>query len=78
MTSSKKSFNPRIEELSQKAIEMVNEEFGPIPPVDWIKAYNQFFAELIIQECATIADRNSPMSWSDHGIKIKRHFGVER
>jgi hypothetical protein len=37
----------------------------------------QEFAELIIKECATIADKNSPMSYPDHGIKIKQHFGVE-
>jgi hypothetical protein len=35
------------------------------------------FAELLVQECATIADKNSPLSYPDHGIKIKRHFGVE-
>ena len=35
------------------------------------------FAELIINECADIADKNSPMSYPDHGIKIKRHFGVD-
>lgn len=37
----------------------------------------QEFAELIIKECAEIADKNSPMSYPDHGLKIKRHFGIE-
>lgn len=35
------------------------------------------FAELIVRECADIADKNSPLSFPDHGIKIKQHFGVE-
>jgi hypothetical protein len=33
--------------------------------------------KIVVQECATIADKNSPLSYPDHGIKIKRHFGVE-
>jgi hypothetical protein len=37
----------------------------------------QLFAELIVKECAMIADKNSPLSYPDHGIKIKRHFGVD-
>jgi hypothetical protein len=41
------------------------------------KPHFEKFAELIVRECATIADKNSPLSYPDHGIKIKRHFGVE-
>ena len=35
------------------------------------------YTRLIVEECASIADRNSPLSYPDHGIKIKRHFGVD-
>ena len=35
------------------------------------------FAELIINQCAEIADKNSPLSYPDHGIKIKRYFGLD-
>lgn len=34
-------------------------------------------AELIILRCADLADKNSPLSYPDHGIKIKRHFGLD-
>jgi hypothetical protein len=41
---------------------------------DWIEAYNQKFAELIVAECADIADKAEPYKASD---LIKQHFGVE-
>ena len=31
------------------------------------------FAELIVRECAKVADRG----WADPGHQIKQHFGVE-
>ena len=33
----------------------------------------EVFAELIVQECAEIADKG----WADPGHQIKQHFGVE-
>ena len=56
-------------ELAQKAKQA---GIGIIP-----HGFSEKFAELIIKECAEVADKNSPMSYPDHGIKIKRHFGVE-
>jgi len=40
---------------------------------EWIEAYNQKFAQLIVQQCAEIADKG----WAAPGIQIKQHFGVE-
>ena len=58
--------NERIEEL------WIQSWTTEAPGYDYEK-----FAELIVKECAYIADKNSPLSYPDHGIKIKRHFGVE-
>jgi hypothetical protein len=65
--------NKRIQELESQAWGQVNRTNGLVRTED----FNEKFAELLIKECATIADKNSPLSYPDHGIKIKRHFGVE-
>ena len=75
--------NERIQQLAEQAglSEGVFTRHDGVP-CD-LKGYSmlpeqmQKFAELIIKECAEVADKNSPMSYPDHGIKIKRHFGVE-
>ena len=35
------------------------------------------FAELIVRECAVIADEPTSQPFSSYGKKIKQHFGVE-
>ena len=35
------------------------------------------FAELIVRECATIADKDSSQPCASYGELIKQHFGVE-
>ena len=35
------------------------------------------FAELIVKECATIADKDSSQPCASYGELIKQHFGVE-
>ena len=35
--------------------------------------FNQKFAELIVRECAKVADKG----WAAPGIQIKQYFGVE-
>ncbi len=35
------------------------------------------FAELIVQECAKIADEPTSQPFDSYGLKIKEHFGVE-
>ena len=94
--------NERIRELAHQAGEYVNEVYTPpvrskTPGkiwedghVDWHEQFNQKFAELIVQECATaITDDKlakdcgtfmmdsyaKGMRYSAH--LIKEHFGVE-
>jgi hypothetical protein len=37
----------------------------------------RMFARLIVQECATIADKDSSQPCASYGELIKQHFGVE-
>ena len=57
--------NNRIKELEPQCWE--HNEFG-------LNFNYQNFAELIVQECAKIADKAEPYKASD---LIKKHFGVE-
>jgi len=41
------------------------------PKTGWLD--RQKFAELIVRECAKVADGD----WADPGHQIKQHFGVE-
>jgi hypothetical protein len=66
--------NQRIQEFRDQAKASVP---SGLEPEQWLDIYHTKFAELIVRECAEIADKNSPLSYPDHGIKIKRHFGVE-
>jgi hypothetical protein len=49
--------------------------------LEWMDYYSQKFAELIIQECATLTlDHRSDdyyQGWLDYRDEIRRHFGVE-
>ena len=38
----------------------------------WMDYYTEKFTELIVRECAEIADKG----WAASGIQIKQHFGV--
>jgi hypothetical protein len=38
-----------------------------------VTAESDKFAELIVRECAKVADKG----WADPGHQIKQHFGVE-
>ena len=52
---------------------------------DWIEAYNQKFAELIVQDCLAQVDKVDTMLDDDKektgvawvGLAIAKHFGVE-
>jgi hypothetical protein len=63
--------NERIRQLAEQA--------GLITPQDdrenWHEYINDVekFAELIVRECAEIADKG----WADPGHQIKQHFGVK-
>ncbi len=72
--------NERIKQLAEKSLQTINDitsegvadrrTFNQL----WFEHYNQNFAELIVQECAGIADKAEPYKASD---LIKKHFGVE-
>ena len=58
--------NERIKELMKQA--------GTDSSGKWMGVeHAEKFAELIVQECAKVADGG----WADPGHQIKQHFGVE-
>jgi len=79
--------NERIHKLAKQAGDYVNEVYTPpvrskTPGkiwedghVDWQTQFNEKFAELLVRECAEIADRAEP--YKAHDLILK-HFGVER
>jgi hypothetical protein len=61
--------NPHVKQLAQQAGVIALSENGIAPPLEK-------FAELLIRECATVA--NCPSSFKQtNGYKILRHFGLE-
>jgi len=84
--------NERIRELSKQAGDYVNETYtGPVRSktpgkiwedgnVGWHTQFNQKFAELIVEECAGVANQHMEHNeGTDYNVggKIKQHFGVE-
>ena len=69
--------NEQIRELAEQAKAYANEstkDFTGDEPVVWMDYYTERFAELIVKECADIADKAEPYKAND---LIKQHFGVE-
>ena len=64
--------NKRIRELAKQAYEDVIKNTPSFLVTK--ELYEQKFAELIVQECAEIADKAEPYKTSD---LIKKHFGVD-
>ena len=67
---------PRILELATKAGLYVDFNGKPWPRNmngEDIEGAYQKFGELLIKECAKVADGG----WADPGHQIKQHFGVE-
>ena len=78
--------NPRIKELAKEAglmqTKWADEETGRAPVRIWQESLNnpgslEVFAEMIIRECATVADNNYDRGFSPVGGFVKEHFGVE-
>ena len=63
--------NDRIKELAEQAKNSIPKD--SLGVTEWIAAYNQKFAELIVRECAEIADKAETYKVSD---LIKQYFGV--
>ena len=81
--------NERIEELAVQAGNYVNETYtGPVPATftgnpEWHKEFDKWtqfsekFAELIVRECAKVADVADENQCDWIGGNILTHFGVE-
>ena len=67
--------NERILELAKQA------GYTPLEPRtfadDLQEIFLQKFAELIVRECAELADEPTSRPFESYGEKIKKHFGVE-
>jgi hypothetical protein len=72
--------NQRIQQLADQAKISIPRDTLNVP--EWIEAYNQKFAELIIRECAQVC-RDQPNIYAlkadrdNCAIAIEQHFGVE-
>ena len=64
--------NERIEELADQAVNYADQNFKGEPT--WFEAQESKFAELIIKECLSIADRRGAYQVMDDIIE---RFGVE-
>ena len=68
--------NPRIQQLAEQARASI--PTGELGVEQWIEAYNEKLAELIVRECAAEADKQTihcrGIPW---GRWIKQHFGVD-
>ena len=77
--------NERIKELAKQAEEYADIEYNA-SDLDWYELKEEKFAELIVRECAWIANDPAPSVY-DHdsyklgrkfaGIDVLKHFGVE-
>ena len=74
--------NERINELAEQAKNSIPKD--SLGVTDWIEAYNQKFAELIVKECLVQVDKVDTMLDDDKektgvawvGLAIAKHFGV--
>ena len=70
----------RIQELAEQAKNRIPKD--SLGVTEWIAAYNQKFAELIVRECAQVC-RDQPNIYAlkadrdNCAIAIEQHFGVE-
>jgi hypothetical protein len=67
--------NKRIQKLAKQAYEDV---IADTPSFLVTKEmYEQKFAELIVRECAKLANEETSLPYNSYSEKIKKHFGVE-
>jgi hypothetical protein len=67
--------NERMNELHVMAARYAKEKY-PNDIVEWAMCMSEKFAELIVQECANVADGYVQDGHIDIARLIKRHFGV--
>jgi hypothetical protein len=70
--------NERIKELWEKAAQAAA-AYPSGQNNSWETQVNfmEKFAELIVRECANIADEPTSRPFDSYGKKIKKHFGIE-
>jgi hypothetical protein len=74
--------NERIKQLVEQALNYAEKNQSADIPQHWFKLHTEKFAELIVRECATIADiEKSNLAGCGYitktkGMLIKEHFGV--
>lgn len=68
----------------QELVDKAKKSIPPgLPPDQWLEIYHQTFAELIVRECAEIADTERPNNLGcgyitkTKGMLIKEYFGVK-
>ena len=69
--------NERIQQFAEQARTSVP---AGLDTVEWIAKYNEIFAELIVTECAMVANEHVEECEGVHfgvGRAIKNYFGVE-
>ena len=66
--------NERIDKLAEQAGYKHPDAVGRCE--DYAYFDHEKFAELIVKECADVADQNGGF-WRGCGMTVKRHFGVE-
>lgn len=73
--------NQRVQQLAEQARASIPQDTLGVD--EWIQAYNKKLAELIVLECADIADQERPSYLGcgyitqTKGMMIKQHFGVD-
>ena len=65
----------RIQELGEQAKNSIPKDSLGVN--EWIAAYNQKFAELIVKECADVVEKNlyQNIGWNTSRA-VRRHFGL--
>jgi len=70
--------NERIRELAKQATEYANEQ-NELHGVGYVITFKEKFAELIVKECAEVADNADATreKWQSIGKFVREHFGVK-
>jgi hypothetical protein len=66
--------NKRIQKLAKQAYEDVISDTPSFLVTK--EMYEQKFAELIVRECAKLANEETSLPYNSYSEKIKKHFGV--
>jgi hypothetical protein len=71
--------NERINELAEQATEYATFRHPVSNIVLAVERdkFEQKFAELIVRECAELANEETSLPYNSYSEKIRKHFGVE-